>query len=161
MRFTTAYLEQQVEAGAQVLQIFDSWVGCLSPSDYRRYVQPHSRALLSSLPKDVPVIHFGTGTAPFLPDLRDAGGSVIGLDWRVELDRAWAEVGHDRAVMGNLDPLLLRAPWERLAEGADEVLRRAGGRAGHVFNLGHGIQPTTDEDQVRRLVGYVKEQSQR
>lgn len=160
-RFTSAYLLRQIEAGAQVVQLFDSWVGCLSPADYRRYVQPHTRAVLSSLPPEIPTIHFGTGTAALLEDLRDAGGTVLGLDWRVELDRAWETVGLDRAVMGNLDPMLLAAPWERLAEGVDDVLRRAGGRAGHIFNLGHGILPTTDEEQVRRLVAYVKERSRR
>ena len=161
VRFTSVYLRRQIEAGAQVVQLFDSWVGCLSPEDYRRYAQPHTRTLLSSLPAGTPTIHFGTGTAALLDDMRDAGGTVLGLDWRVELDRAWRAVGFDRAVMGNLDPVLLAAPWERLREGADEVLRRAGGRPGHVFNLGHGIQPTTDEEQVRRLVAHVKTQSQR
>lgn len=160
-RFTAAYLRRQIEAGVQVVQLFDSWVGCLSPADYRRYVQPHTRAVLEALPAGVPTVHFGTGTAALLGDMRDAGGTVLGLDWRVELDRAWETIGFDRAVMGNLDPLLLAAPWARLAAGADDVLRRAAGRPGHIFNLGHGIQPTTDEEQVRRLVAYVKESSRR
>jgi uroporphyrinogen decarboxylase len=161
VRAQVGYLARQVEAGCQALQVFDSWVGALSPADYRRYVLPHTRALFAALPAGVPVIHFGTGTAALLLDLRSAGGSVIGLDWRVELDRAWAGVGHDVAVMGNLDPLALLAGPAVIAREADRVLAEAGGRPGHVFNLGHGILPETPVDHVVRLVDHVHAASAR
>lgn len=161
VRGTIGYLGLQVEAGCQALQIFDSWVGALSPADYRRYVLPHTRALFQGMPAGVPAIHFGTGTATLLPDLRAAGGSVIGFDWRVELDRAWNEVGHDIAVMGNLDPLLLFAEIPVLEREVDRILAEAAGRDGHVFNLGHGILPGTPVDHVVRLIDHVHERSQR
>jgi uroporphyrinogen decarboxylase len=161
VRGTTGYLERQLEAGCQALQVFDSWVGALSPADYRRYVLPHTRALFRALPAGVPVIHFGTGTATLLPDLRAAGGSVIGFDWRVELDRAWAQVGHDVAVMGNLDPLVLFAAIPVLERETDRILAEAAGRDGHIFNLGHGILPGTPVDHVVRLVDHVHERSMR
>jgi uroporphyrinogen decarboxylase len=160
VRAQVGYLNAQVEAGCQALQVFDSWVGALSPADYRRYVLPHTRALLSGLVPGVPVIHFGTGTATLLPDMKAAGGNVIGLDWRVELGAAWRELG-DVAVMGNLDPLTLLAPAEVLEREAGRVLAEAGGRNGHIFNLGHGVLPHTPVDAVVRLVDFVHEASAR
>jgi uroporphyrinogen decarboxylase len=162
-KLTTAtidYLNAQVVAGAQCLQVFDSWIGCLGPADYVRYVQPHMKRLFSSLDKSVPHIHFGTGTATLLTHQRDAGGDVIGLDWRVELGPTWDAIGA-KAVQGNLDPYTLLAPREELKRRASEVLRSAGGRPGHIFNLGHGIFPEASVDQVRALVDHVHEQSQR
>lgn len=153
------YLGAQVEAGVQAVQVFDSWVGALSPADYREFVLPHVRAIFDALAGlDVPKIHFGTGTATLLELQREAGGDVIGIDWRVPLDQAWERVG-DRAVQGNLEPALLLAPRDRLLAGAQDVLRRAGGRAGHIFNLGHGILPSTPVEQVQALVDYVHEQT--
>jgi uroporphyrinogen decarboxylase len=154
-------LNEQIAAGCQAVQIFDSWVGALSPADYRRYAQPYTRALVSGLPPGVPVIHFGTDTAGFLGDLRDAGGTVVGLDWRVDLGRAWRELGDGVAVMGNLDPLALFGSPATLEREAARVLAEAAGRPGHVFNLGHGILPETPVDQVRRLVEFVHETSAR
>ena len=152
---TVAYLGAQAEAGADALQLFDSWVGALAPEEYRRAVQPHVRRLFSRLPA-VPTLHFGTGTAGLLPDLAAAGGDVIGLDWRVDLDRGWDLVGA-RAVQGNLDPALATGPWPAVRAAADDVLARAAGRAGHVFNLGHGVLPETPLDNLRRLVDHVHE----
>jgi len=151
------YLKAQVEAGVQAVQVFDSWVGALAPADYQEFVQPHVRAIFEALAHlDVPTIHFGTGTAMLLELQRDAGGDVIGVDWRVPLDQAWARIG-DRAVQGNLEPALLLAPRDRLLARADDVLRRAGGRAGHVFNLGHGILPSTPLAHVQALTDHVHE----
>lgn len=151
------YLRAQIEAGAQAVQIFDSWVGALSPADYREFVLPHVRAIFDRVADlDVPKIHFGTGTATLLELQRQGGGDVIGVDWRVPLDEAWHRIG-DRAVQGNLDPVLLLAPRDRLLAGADEVLRRAAGRRGHIFNLGHGILPSTPLEQVQALTDYVHE----
>lgn len=155
------YVNRQVEAGAQCIQIFDSWVGCLGPEDYREFVLPHARTLIQGITPGVPVIHFGTGTATLLRDMRAAGGDVIGLDWRTELDRGWADVGHDRAVQGNLDPLVLYAEPEYIRRRAAHILHQAGGRPGHIFNLGHGILPKTPVDNVIRLVDYVHELSAR
>ena len=160
VRAQVGYLNAQVEAGCQALQVFDSWVGALSPADYRRYVAPHTKALLSGIVPGVPVIHFGTGTATLLADMKAAGGDVIGLDWRVELGAAWRGLG-DVAVMGNLDPLTLLAPAAVLEREAARVLLEAGGRPGHVFNLGHGVLPGTPVDSVVRLVDYVHEASAR
>ena len=150
-----AYLRAQVEAGAAAVQLFDSWVGALSPLDYRRSVLPHVRRLFDGL-RDlgVPTIHFGTGTAGLLEAMADAGGDVIGLDWRVELGAGWARVP-GRAVQGNLDPDTLLGPWEAVEAGARHVLAEAAGRPGHVFNLGHGVLPATDPDVLRRLVDLV------
>src|SRR5437762_2123864 len=150
------YIAGKVRAGADVIQVFDSWVGALSPSDYVEFVAPYSARILAAL--DVPTIHFGTGTATLLGAMAEAGGDVIGLDWRIELDRGWAEVGN-RGVQGNLDPALLLAPWERLEAGALDVLDRAGGRPGHIFNLGHGVLPETDPADLRRLVELVHERT--
>jgi uroporphyrinogen decarboxylase len=152
------YLRAQVEAGAQVVQLFDSWVGSLSPDDYRQYVMPHVKHVLSDLKTlQVPVIHFGTDTGSLLALQREAGGNVIGVDWRTPLDEAWDKVGHDVAVQGNLDPTVLFAPWDVVAGAAARVLERARGRQGHIFNLGHGILPETPVDTVARLVDFVHE----
>jgi uroporphyrinogen decarboxylase len=151
----TRYVAGKVRAGADVIQLFDSWVGALSPADYEEFVAPYSARILDSI--DVPTIHFGTGTATLLSAMADVGGDVVGLDWRVPLDRGWADVGHDRGVQGNLDPALLLGPWERAERAARDILERAGGRPGHVFNLGHGVLPGTDPAALRRLVELVHE----
>jgi uroporphyrinogen decarboxylase len=153
-----AYLRAQVEAGADVVQVFDSWVGGLGPADYRTYVQPHVRRIFDAL-SDVPTIHFGTGTAALLEDLADAGGDVIGVDNRVSLDDAWQRVGRDRGIQGNLDAARLLAGWEATESGARAVLEAARGRRGHVFNLGHGVLPATDTELLRRLVDFVHEET--
>jgi uroporphyrinogen decarboxylase len=147
------YVAAKVRAGADVIQVFDSWVGALSPSDYEEFVAPYSERILATV--DAPTIHFGTGTATLLSTMAAAGGDVIGLDWRIPLDRGWQEVGEDRGVQGNLDPALLLGPWERIEAETRAILERAGGRPGHVFNLGHGVPPETDPavlGQLRELV---------
>jgi uroporphyrinogen decarboxylase len=152
-----AYVAAKVEASADVIQLFDSWVGALSVADYEEFVAPYSARIFAAV--NAPTIHFGTGTTHLLGAMRDAGGDVIGLDWRVPLDRGWAEVGEDRGVQGNLDPALLLGPWKRVAAAAEDVLRRAPGRPGHVFNLGHGVLPDTNPDDLGRLVELVHEQT--
>jgi uroporphyrinogen decarboxylase len=153
-----AYLEAQIRAGAQAVQVFDSWVGALSPMDYETFVLPYSKMVLEAAQKmDVPVIHFGTGTATLLRLMRQAGGGVIGLDWRVPLDQGWETVGYDRSVQGNLDPVALLAPLPEMKARIHDVLRRAGGRPGHIFNLGHGILQQTPEENVRAAVQIVHE----
>jgi uroporphyrinogen decarboxylase len=150
------YLRAQVLAGAQAVQLFDSWVGCLSPGDYETYVLPHSRRVLHAAQATrVPVIHFGTGTGTFLPALKRAGGDVIGLDWRTPLDWGWRQLGDDVAVQGNLDPLALFAPPEERERQVRAVLDAAGGRPGHIFNLGHGILPETPVSAVQAVVEQV------
>jgi len=156
-----SYLNAQIEAGAQAVQLFDSWVGCLSPDDYREFVLPHTRAVISNVTAGVPVIHFGTGTGALLELMREAGGDVIGLDWRVRLDDGWRRVGHEVAVMGNLDPVALFAKQEALRSQAKRILDQAGGHPGHVFNLGHGILPQTPVESVIALVDMVHEMSAR
>ncbi len=152
------YLLAQARAGAQALQLFDSWVGALSPTDYRELVMPYTRqAIEIARQADVPIIHFGTDTNGMLELIRDAGGDVIGVDWRIDLDEAWQRLGPDVAVQGNLDPVALFAPWPELKNRAQRVLDQAGGRPGHIFNLGHGILPETPVDNVRRLVDFVHE----
>ena len=154
------YLTAQVAAGVQAVQLFDSWVGALSPRDYREFALPHTQKIFDTIrPLGVPTLHFGTGTATLLPAMREAGGDVIGLDWRIPLDEGWALVGEDRAVQGNLDPTLLLGPIERMLRGALDVLRRARGRPGHVFNLGHGILPNTDLEHVQLLAHFVHQQT--
>jgi uroporphyrinogen decarboxylase len=156
------WLTAQVEAGVQAVQLFDSWVGVLSPADYRRFVAPRMVRLLAAVADlGVPAIHFGTDTAGLLPDLAAAGGDVIGLDWRIGLDDGWERVGADRAIQGNLDPWLLLGPWEDVAAAARRILAEAGGRDGHVFNLGHGVLPATDPDTLRRLVDLVHNETAR
>ena len=150
---TIAYLVAQVAAGAQAMHLFDSWVGCLSPYDYRAAVLPHMHRLLAALPA-VPAIHFGTNTAGLLELMAEAGGDVIGVDWRVSLDAAWARIGA-RAIQGNLDPAVAAGPFEVARRQAEAILRAAGGRPGHIFNLGHGVLPHTPVDNLRRLVDLV------
>jgi uroporphyrinogen decarboxylase len=152
-----AYVAAKARAGADVIQVFDSWVGALSPVDYEEFAAPYSARILAAV--DVPTIHFGTGTAGLLGQMAVAGGDVIGLDWRIELDRGWAEVGEGRGVQGNLDPAALLGPSERMEAAALDVLHRAGGRPGHIFNLGHGVLPETDPDDLRRLVELVHERT--
>jgi uroporphyrinogen decarboxylase len=152
------YLNAQIEAGAQAVQLFDSWVGCLSPDDYREYVLPHTRAVIENITPNIPVIHFGTGTATLLELMREAGGDVIGLDWRVDLRDAWQRLG-DVAVMGNFDPVALFANQDFIRAQAKRLLDRAGGRPGHIFNLGHGILPETPVENVIALIDTVHESS--
>ncbi len=159
VRGITKYLNAQISAGVQAVQIFDSWVGCLSPEDYRQFVLPHSQTLIAGITADVPVIHFGTGNPALLPLLAEAGGQVVGVDWRVQLDDAWELVGHDRAVQGNLDPLMLLAEMGDIRAAAADILDQAAGRPGHIFNLGHGIIPQTPVDNAIALVDAVKELS--
>ena len=153
------YLNAQIEAGAQAVQLFDSWVGALSVDDYREFVLPHTHNVIRNIPPGVPVIHFGTGTAALLELMREAGGDVIGLDWRVPLDEGWKRVGHDKAVMGNLDPVALFGNQKMLRMHAKRILDQAGGRNGHIFNLGHGILPETPVENVIALVEMVHEMS--
>lgn len=148
-----AFLRAQVASGAQALQLFDSWVGCLGPCDYWSAVLPHMRRLFAALPQ-VPAIHFGTGTAGLLELMAEAGGDVIGVDWRVALDAAWARIGQ-RGIQGNLDPAVAAGPFEVVREQAAAILRAAAGRPGHIFNLGHGVLPHTPVDNLRRLVDLV------
>ena len=158
-KVTGEYLNCQIAAGAQAVQIFDSWAGCLSPADYEQFVQPYTKALIDSITPGVPVINFSTGTAGLLKHVRASGGDVIGLDWRVNLDEGWATVGHDVAVQGNLDPVSLFASPKEIKNRVAEVLRRAGGRPGHIFNLGHGVLPETPVDHVIAMVETVHELS--
>ena len=154
------YLTAQIEAGAQAVQVFDSWVGALSASDYREFALPHTQKIFAAVQGlGVPTLHFGTGTTTILSEMREAGGDVIGLDWRISLDDGWAQIGEDRAVQGNLDPTLLLGPVERMLHGAYDVLLRAKGRPGHIFNLGHGILPSTDLKQVQTLARFVHQQT--
>jgi len=155
------YLNCQIAAGAQTVQIFDSWAGCLTPSDYEQFVQPYTKAVIDAVTPGVPVINFSTGTAGLLKQVRAAGGDVIGLDWRVNLDEGWAAVGHDVAVQGNLDPVALFASPKEIKSRVAEILRRAGGRPGHIFNLGHGVLPETPVDHVIAMVDAVHELSAR
>jgi uroporphyrinogen decarboxylase len=158
---TARYLNGQIAAGAQAVQLFDSWVGTLSPADYREFVLPHSRALIRALAPGVPVIHFGTGTAALLPWMKEAGGDVMGLDWRVDLGPTWDRLGHDVAVQGNLDPAVLLAPIPEIRRAVAAILDGAGGRPGHIFNLGHGVHQETPVEHVRALVDMVHEMSAR
>lgn len=161
-RVITGYLRRQIKAGAQAIQLFDSWVGCLSVGDYVEYVLPHIQLIFEGLKREgVPMIHFGTGTSAMLRQMREAGGDVIGVDWRIHLDEAWATVGHDVAVQGNLDPLTLFAPLHEIERRVADILRRASGRPGHIFNLGHGILPTTPVEHVAATIDMVHKLSQR
>ena len=148
-----AYLQAKVEAGADVIQLFDSWVGALSAADYEEFVAPYSARVLAAV--DVPTIHFGTGTTHLLRAMAAAGGDVIGLDWRIPIERGWEIVGADRGVQGNLDPALLLGPFERVAGAANRILDAVAGRRGHIFNLGHGVLPDTDPADLARLVELV------
>jgi len=151
------YVQAQIAAGVQAVQVFDTWVGCLSPADYREFVQPYSRMLFEGLTPGVPLIHFGTGTSMLLEDMRAAGGNVIGLDWHVELDQAWARLGYDIGVQGNLDPMVLCAGLPEIRRQVERILHQAAGRPGHIFNLGHGILPDTPYENVLALVEIVHE----
>jgi len=155
---TSEYATEQVAAGADVIQVFDSWVGCLSVEDYRRYVLPRTTELVKSVQgAGAPVIYFGTETATLLSSMQETGAEVIGLDWRIPLDEGWRSLGFRGAVQGNLDPVLLFADWKQLKARAEDVLRRAGGRPGHIFNLGHGILPDTPVENVKALARFVQE----
>jgi len=160
VKVLSQYALAQAAAGADALQVFDSWVGCLSPPDYRHFVLPHTKNLIGKLKQSgVPVIYFGTDTATLLNSMQATGADVIGLDWRVNLDEAWATLGHSGAVQGNLDPALLFADWNAVRERSLDVLHRAKGRPGHIFNLGHGILPETPVENVRAIVDLVHEYS--
>ena len=157
---TVDYVRAQIAAGAEAVQLFDSWVGCLGPDDYRTYVLPHMRTALGAIAAaGVPVIHFGTGTGALLELMRDAGGDVIGLDWRVDLGEAWRRLGPTVGVQGNLDPAALFAPADEIRRQVARILERAGGRPGHVFNLGHGVLPDTPVAHVAALIDAVHELS--
>jgi uroporphyrinogen decarboxylase len=158
---TARYLNMQIDAGVHAVQLFDSWVGSLSPDDYRTFVQPHTSSVIRALRPGTPVIHFGTMTGSLLVEMRDAGGDVIGLDWRVDLDEAWQRLGDRVGVQGNLDPVVLFGSRTEIRSAVDRILRRASAKPGHIFNLGHGILPETPVDNVLALVDFVHELSAR
>jgi len=149
------YLVAQIDAGVDAVQVFDSWVGALNQADYREFALPHTQRIFDTVGRRVPTIHFGTGTANILADMREAGGDVVGADWRIPLDEAWTRIGHDRGIQGNLDPTLLLGPLPRMFRHVDEIIERAGGRPGHIFNLGHGLLPSTPVEHVQMLAQYV------
>jgi len=156
------YLTQQVAAGASALQIFDSWAGALSPRDFGKYVAPYTKQVIENVKMTgVPIIYFSTGTTAMLDQVAALGSDVVGIDWRIRLDTAWQQIGYDRAIQGNLDPLVLMAPWREVRGHTDDILAQANGRLGHIFNLGHGILPGTPVDTVRRLADYVHERTMR
>ena len=163
------YLVAQIEAGVDAVMVFDSWVGALNAADYQEFILPHTRKIFERLRSDagesrrakVPTIHFGVGTGAILHLMREAGGDVIGADWRTPLDEAWEKIGPDRAIQGNLDPTLLLGPLDRVFAATDDVLARAGGRAGHIFNFGHGILPSTPVEHVQALARYVHQKTRR
>ncbi len=155
------YLNAQIDAGAQVVQLFDSWVGALGPDDYREFVLPHTRNVVAGIKANTPVIYFGTGTATLLELMRDAGSDVVGLDWRVPLDEGWRRLGYEVSVMGNLDPVALFANQKELLSRAGIILKLAAGRPGHIFNLGHGILPGTPVENVIAVIEYVHQTSRR
>ena len=158
----TSYLVAQVSAGVDVVQLFDSWVGALSPSVYKRFVQPYSQRIFEAIKQiGTPAIHFGTNTASLLELMVEAGGDIISIDWRMDLDTAWARTGYDRGIQGNLDPALLLTPWHVIEEGMHDVLHRAANRPGHIFNLGHGVMADTPPEVLRRLVDAVHEVTKR
>jgi uroporphyrinogen decarboxylase len=157
---TAEYSTEQVRAGADTIQIFDSWVGCLGVEDYRRYVLPHATDLVKRLQKTaVPIIYFGTDSSTLLPSMKETGAEVVGLDWRIPLDTGWESLGFKGAVQGNLDPVLLFADWKEIRPRAEHILRRAAGRPGHIFNLGHGILPETPVQNVKALCDFIREHS--
>ena len=157
---TAEYSAEQVRAGADVIQIFDSWVGCLGVEDYRRFVLPHVTALVKSLQSTgAPIIYFGTDSATLLPSMRETGAEVIGLDWRIPLDQGWSRLDHACGVQGNLDPVLLFSDWKHVQASAKTILQQAAGRPGHIFNLGHGILPETPVENVRNLARLVQQHS--
>ncbi len=157
---TSEYSAEQVGAGADAIQIFDSWVGCLSVEDYRRYVLPHVTGMVKKLQKTgVPVIYFGTDSATLLPAMKETGSDVVGLDWRIPLDEGWERLDYQTGVQGNLDPVLLFAEWKEVKSRAEQILQQADGRPGHIFNLGHGILPETPVENVKNLARFVQEYS--
>jgi len=157
----TRYLNAQIRSGVQALQIFDSWVGCLSPGDYEEYVLPYSKKVIEGVSKGVPLIHFATSNSTLLELMKRAGGDVIGVDWRVDIGEAWTRLGYDVAIQGNLDPVILLGPVDLIEKNVKKILDRVGGRSGHIFNLGHGILPNTPPDHVAALVDIVHEYSAR
>lgn len=160
-RAIVKYLNAQIAAGVEAVQLFDSWAGCLSPDDYQKYVLPYTRATIAALAPGTPVIHFSTGTAGMLKWIRAAGGDIIGLDWRVNLDEGWESVGYDVGIQGNLDPAALLASPKEIRRRVEDILQRAGGRPGHIFNLGHGVLPETPVENVVAMVKAVHELSAR
>ncbi len=151
-----AYLRAQIAAGVDAVQVFDSWVGQLSAADYREFALPHTRRVFAAIAElDVPSIHFGVGTATLLEDMATAGSTVVGADWRTPLDRAWQLIGAERAIQGNLDPTLLLGPWPRVRVAVEDIVARAAGRPGHIFNLGHGVLPMTSPEVVQRVARLV------
>ena len=161
-KITLEYLRSQIRAGAQVVQIFDSWVGCLSPGDYSNFVLPYTRQVVQGLKEEsVPIIHFGTGTSGLLELMKSAGSDVMGVDWRIDLDEAWRRLGGDVAIQGNLDPVALFGPLHEIERRVEDILKRAGNRPGHIFNLGHGILPQTPVDHVAAVVEMVHEYTKR
>lgn len=155
------YLVAQIDAGVDAIQVFDSWVGALNEADYREFAMPHTQKIFAQVGNRVPTIHFGVSSGSILHAMREAGGDVIGADWRIPLDEAWDRIGHDRGIQGNLDPTLLLGPRERLLTGVRDILARAGNRPGHIFNLGHGILPMTPVENVEAVARYVHEHSAR
>jgi len=153
------YLRAQVAAGVDAVQLFDSWAGALSAEDYEKYALPHTKRIFAAVGPEVPRIHFATGNPMLLPLLAAAGCEAVSVDWRIALDDAWQRIGHERAIQGNLDPAVCLAPWKVVEAHADVLLRRAGGRPGHVFNLGHGVLPETDADTLKRLASFVQERT--
>lgn len=151
------YLLAQIEAGCQAVQIFDSWAGCLTPGDYRRYAQPFTQALIDRIPDEVPVINFLTGNPALLPYQVQAGGQVIGIDWRIDLGEAWRTIGYDKAIQGNLDPIVIYGDLPFMQQRVVEILDAAEGRPGHIFNLGHGVHPDMKPENVKALVQMVHE----
>jgi uroporphyrinogen decarboxylase len=160
-RSLVRYLQAQIDAGCQAVQLFDSWAGCLSPDDYRRYALPYSQMVIAAIAPQAPVIHFLTGNPALIPLQRQAGGQIIGLDWRVGLADAWRTVGYDVGVQGNLDPVSLMANLPTLKQRTQDILMQAAGRPGHIFNLGHGVFPEVPADNVKALVQMVHELSAR
>jgi uroporphyrinogen decarboxylase len=155
------YLNAQIRSGVQAVQIFDSWAGCLTPSDYEEYVLPHSKKVIEGVGKSVPLVHFATSNATLLELMKRAGGDVIGVDWRVNIGGAWARLGYDIAIQGNLDPVVLFGPVDLIKKNVKEILDSVGDRPGHIFNLGHGILPTTPVENVAVLIETVHEFSAR
>jgi uroporphyrinogen decarboxylase len=155
------YLNAQIQSGVQAIQIFDSWVGCLTPADYEEYVLPYSKKVMEGVDKSVPVIHFATSNSTLLELMKRAGGNVIGVDWRVNIGEAWARLGYDVAIQGNLDPVILFGPVDLIEKNIKKILDSIGDRPGHIFNLGHGILPTTPPDHVAALIDMVHEYSSR
>ncbi|MBN2218536.1 MAG: uroporphyrinogen decarboxylase [Pirellulales bacterium] len=160
-RAVARYLAGQLAAGAQAVQLFDSWAGCLAPDDYRRAVLPHTQAAIRAIGSDAPVVHFATGNPALLPLMAAAGGDVIGVDWRIDLDDAWRTIGHDRAIQGNLDPAVLLSSPDEIRRRVHDILDRAQSRPGHIFNLGHGVLPQTPVENAVALVDAVHELSRR